>query len=296
MATHRNRCARLYLWIVASVLCGGQLMSASDGPVVSVSSLGSAGVILLPYRHPEFDRPFGTGRAAEYDPILPYTVVIRNDTDREVIAYSVIWFCTGADGWVKKQLRTTFNFSSLRPGDNLPPHSMQIVSSGLLDLEGGGHNPAGMMEAMNEQVRFFFKQAAIRISLEAVLFDDGTATGPDHGGWIDRWRAELEADQEVMTRAAQSSMPNARDVLREFSNRALAIAKGKGEFVADVGLLPIMAERTSDYSECLDLMRGYFALKLLDDLDKSGESALLQVRSTLKSKRYPSVHRKEFDQ
>jgi hypothetical protein len=61
-------------------------MSASD-PHVTVLSLESEGVALIPWTHPGLE----SGRAKEFDPILPYTVVIQNNTEEEIIAYSVVW-------------------------------------------------------------------------------------------------------------------------------------------------------------------------------------------------------------
>jgi hypothetical protein len=266
-------------------------MKAFEGPVVTVYSLEASGVELISSTHPDFDHSFGSGRSVQYDPILPYTVVIRNKSDREVIAHSVIWFCTGADGWVNRQSRTTFNFSTLQPGTNLPPHSSQVVSF-LGDLEAGGHNPHGMIEAMNRMVECYSKQIAIRISLEAVLFDDGTAVGPDTGGWIDRWRAELDADKEVLTKSIQGSPDSARTVLKEYSEHALAIAREKGD--QDFAVLPIMSERSTDYSECFNLMKGYFARRLLDEIEENSDTALERIRAKLKTKKYPNIKRKEM--
>src|SRR5438552_11168905 len=97
-------------------------------PRITVSSLESEGVVLLSYGHPDFGRVFPEQEAPEYDALLPYTVVIRNDTDREITAYSVVWYSTAPDGLVTKKLRTTL------PGVNLRPHLTQVVSL-MLTLE-----------------------------------------------------------------------------------------------------------------------------------------------------------------
>lgn len=204
------------LVIAVALLLSMPMMSASE-PLVRVSSLESQGVVLLSWSHPDFARAFKPGRAMEFDAILPYTVVIKNDTDQEVIAYSVVWYCTGADGWVVRQPRTVFNFSTLRPGTNLRPHSAEVVSF-LLALEAGGlHVDPPTEAAMNKAVTFYSQQAAIRISLEAVLFEDGSAFGTDDIGWIQRWKAWLEAEKEVFSKAAQTSPPEVSDILRRMA-------------------------------------------------------------------------------
>src|ERR1017187_8038566 len=66
---------------------------ASDAPTIVVSSLDDQGVVLLTSSHPSFAAAWQHGRAKGLDVVLPYTVVINNNSSREVIAYAVMWTC-----------------------------------------------------------------------------------------------------------------------------------------------------------------------------------------------------------
>ena len=255
-------------------------------PRITVSSLESEGVVLLSYGHPNFGRVFPEQKAPEYDALLPYTVIIWNDTDREITAYSVVWYSTAPDGLVTKKLRTTL------PGVNLRPDSTQVVSL-MLTLETGGLNVDPSTEnAIRSLVAFFSKQAAVRISLEAALFDDGTAIGPDSEDWLTRWKAELDAEKHVFTVATSTPASEVRAVLGQLAEPAITLARRQSDFQGR-GQLPTLAERSTDYAECLELMKGYFALSVLDELEENRRPVLENIRMILKSKRYPNVHGKQ---
>jgi hypothetical protein len=64
------------------------VMSASN-PLITISSLPAEGVILVGSSSPQFATAFKSTRAQGYDALLPYTVVIQNNTDQEIVAYSV---------------------------------------------------------------------------------------------------------------------------------------------------------------------------------------------------------------
>ena len=204
------------------VLISRKTMGAFE-PRITVSSLESEGVVLLSYGHPDFGRVFPAQKAPEYDALLPYIVMIRNDTDREITAYSVVWYST-ATGLVTKKLRTTL------PGVNLRPHSTQVVSL-MSTLETGGPNVDPSTEnAIRSLVAFFSRQAAVRISLEAALFDDGAAIGPDNEDWITRWKAELDAEKHVFTMATSSPASQVRAVLGQLAEPAIALARRQSGF------------------------------------------------------------------
>jgi hypothetical protein len=63
--------------------------------------------------------------------------VIKNESEQEVISYSVVWNCRDVDGGVDRPVRSVFDFSDLQPGSHLLPQSTQIVSI-LMSLEAGG--------------------------------------------------------------------------------------------------------------------------------------------------------------
>lgn len=44
---------------------------------------------------------------------------------------------------------------------------------------------------------YFSSKETIHISLDTVLFADGSVAGPNTSHWVERWRASLEAERHV---------------------------------------------------------------------------------------------------
>ena len=276
----RDTVWRIASMLAAAVIVCGPPMSAS-APRVTVSSLDAYKVVLLPWSHPDFARALKPGMAREFEALLPYTAVIKNDSDREVIAYSVLWNCVGVDGRVTTGARAVDTFSILQRGANFLPHSTEVVSLQLCLEAGASQVDMATKVSMGRLVDVFSQQISIDISLDAVLFDDGSAIGSDRAGWIPRWKAWLDAEREVLTTAVQSSDTERINILRQFAT---------GD--QDPGKLAALANHSADYGECLAHARGYFSRSLLKELESgNGETSIKNVRNIIGSKTYPSVHR-----
>ena len=283
---------RAILGIAALALACGDAMSASEARV-TVSSLDSDGVALLPSSHPDFGRAFRPGRAKGFDALLPYTTVIRNGTDREIIAFSVVYYCTKNGGKIVTPSINVFNFGNIDFSIGLPPGSAKIVSLSP-ELARGGASWSPRTEAdVKLLTDGYVSYAAIRISLEAVLFADGTAIGPDGANWIHRWKAWLEAEQDVYSKAAQSAPSELRPLLRRLAEPATDRVRAHGGVGATSAWFGTLATHSENYTECVDLLRGVYATDMLTDLDDGLISPIERVRTILVSKQYPKVHRKE---
>ena len=125
-------CVVVFLGTTGSSMCAAQ-------PRITVNSLESEGVVLVDSKSAEFDSAFKPGRLNTYDPILPYTVLIKNVSPQEIIAYSVTWNCKTADDSVSLGVRSVYDFSNLAPGARLVPGSREVVSM-VRALEAGGLN------------------------------------------------------------------------------------------------------------------------------------------------------------
>ena len=267
----------------------------SAAPHITISSLGRDGVVLLPSSHPEFESAFKAGRAKEYDPILPYTVVIKNNTDEEIIAYSVLWNCTDADGHFTRSRRTVVNFSNLAPGANLIPHATEIVSM-LSGLEAGGQRADfATVSRIDKDAARFSQQRDVNIALDAVLFADGSAIGPDAAHSIPRWKAWLDAEKEVLMAATRMSPSELQPGLRRLAEPGVEIVRRSNGDLRNFADLSIMADHSDNYAECLILARGFFALAILDELEHGHMPTMENIRGILRSKRYPIVHRKNAE-
>ena len=266
-------------------------------PTVTIVGLDpSEQVYLLPFSDPEFARSLDAGRAKELDVLFPYTPMIKNDSEKEVIAYSVQWICTDSVGKVRAHEVTIFDFMTFRPGSNLPPHASRLVSHIFgLGTPLARWSAASQTES-SQLLASFQKQTSIVISLEAVVFEDGRAVGRDRNNWIPRWRAQIDAERDVYTEVSASSPGKVRGFLDKYREaafeRARPVFREQGK---DVTYLSEAARHLTEYPDCYVVMRGLFALRVLEIVRADGEEAVIQeVKDYLGSKRYPNVRRKEL--
>jgi hypothetical protein len=285
--------ATLVSCAVTGVVCIPTMSAAS--PSVTILSLQKQGVVLLPSTHQDFvNRSSMTNRAPECGVLDPYTVLIANQTDREIIAYTVLWHAISPEGKVTTQTRAVFDFSDLRPGNHLGPKDNEFVYI-LPVIEAGKISNSATQATIDHEFEFYSRQKAVQITLDAVLFADGVAIGPDESGWIDRWRAWLDAEQTVFTDAITPPAGHAIPIMQAHLEPALQrhIQLYHAE-PPDAGRLAILADHAADYQECLDWAKGYFALRILKDMERSGDGAVkLNLTNILRLKAYPRV-RKEM--
>jgi len=95
---------------------------------ISLHSLDAGKVYLLGYGDPEYARALDPGRDVKQDALLPFTPVIKNGSDKTLLAYVVRWTCRNAKGQVSFPEVTIFDFSSFPSTSSVPPGGVRIVS------------------------------------------------------------------------------------------------------------------------------------------------------------------------
>jgi hypothetical protein len=268
--------------------------TAMSQPSVTMRSLEAEQVYLLASSAPEFALALHPDRNKELDILLPYTPLIKNDSDKEVIAYSVRWICTDTNGKTGASEANIFNFSTLRPGSNLPPHKSRLVS--LIQGLGMGHPQLTQGRGDAERtVALFQKQRSIVISLEAVVFEDGSTAGRDRNHWIPRWKAYLDAERDAYGHVSQSSPAELRTSLEKLAATAFDVARPLFQNEQRESIHLYLATRHADtYEDCYVLMRGYYAKEFLAKIEENGEESTIQsIKEFIGSKRYPTIKRKE---
>lgn len=218
-------------------------------PNISINSLPADGLVLLPSTHPAFAAGLAPARALEGDALLPYAVLLHNTTEKEVLAYTVVWNCVDSTGTTVVHHATYFDFQSLR---GILPHQKRIVSIAP-GLNTSFRADAGFERQVAEFATFYSKQSSITVILDAVVFIDGTAIGEDTQGWIPRLKARLDAERDIAADMVQIASADLRRFLDEKKSRAIS-------------LLPAMAPRNSagmsvaannsDYRTGYTLMQG----------------------------------------
>jgi hypothetical protein len=281
--------------LTSFILCLFSIVMPLQSQVTTPESIPDEGVLLLPPTSAEFAAALDPDRDLRLDSLLPYAVLLKNNSDQEIIAYSVRWICTDSRGLVTTREVTTFDFATFHSPSNLPARTGRIISN-IHFLGDRRLTWDRVAEEAEDSVLSFRRQVSITPSLEAVLFADGTAVGRDRNNWIPRWRAYIDAERDIFgelvsgrkdsTERLSAAVQEASTYLQQRSKSTVA-----GQ-TRDFGLLQLEAHRAQTYEECYLLLRGFFAGSLLRDMEQEGEAnAYKAVTRYLNAKVYPKVRR-----
>jgi hypothetical protein len=135
-------------------------------------------------------------------PLLPYSVILRNNSTKSIIAYTVSWSSIDKSGRPNIDYRTVCDAIQLK--GLISPSSDSFVTI-------VGTPPSmGVAEVAEEEKRFQ-SQGSITISLEAVMFEDGTTSGSDRSLSILQIKARIQSENDlfksVLTRDSASVKP-----------------------------------------------------------------------------------------
>ncbi|HEV2464051.1 MAG TPA: hypothetical protein VGT04_09615 [Acidobacteriaceae bacterium] len=117
----------------------------------------------------------------------------------------------------------------------------------------------------------FKSKRSLTISLEAVVFEDGTAIGPDPDNKILRWRALENAERDVFAAAVESpgAFPeNAAGWIHEAEAEADLYFKNK--LPVEDAMLLAATRHAMEYQDIYRLFKGYKAWRVLRSLDSLG--------------------------
>jgi hypothetical protein len=258
-------------------------------PSIELKSLETDRVVLVPCDRFDALDLLHPRRNRQLDPMAPYSVVLRNDTDLTIVAYHIKWSTIGPDGKHSKGGESVYDI-------HISPHSYRLIS--LLRAFGtesrDGVDAAEVAEAASLDA-LFKSQTALTISLEAVVFEDGTAIGPDTDNRLVRWKAFQTAERDVFSTAAESP-GTFRNTATSWITDAEADAAMyfNNKLRTEDALLLAATRHASSYEEIYKLAKGYKAWRVLQAFDIQGvDQALRELRQTLEaSKQHVAIHRK----
>lgn len=140
-----------------------------------------------------------TGDIPAYAPIVPYCVIVKNDTPRNLLAIGVDFQIVDAQGRSSHVLQNFANFPSVRR-PLLTPGKMLLIApeSSYTLIAAKARTHFGLMHPLE----YYASSKSISISLQYVLFRNGTFVGPDTADTYDVFAAELAAMQTVGRTAA----------------------------------------------------------------------------------------------
>jgi hypothetical protein len=161
------------------------------------------GVTLIEANTPEF-LPLVTSLVdpavlSSIQPVLPFSYVLKNTSNKFIIVYSTRWTLIDSAGNVTTQDRTWWNLSTLRDGDAIAPGASRLVSPIFrLGVSNAGPTGAALSRQIQRTLGAFTSKARVETSVETVIFEDGSAVGTDATNATAQAQAYLDAEREVV--------------------------------------------------------------------------------------------------
>ncbi|MBA3711803.1 MAG: hypothetical protein H0W76_05040 [Pyrinomonadaceae bacterium] len=190
------------------------------GSKLNIKDLSEHGLKIIGPSDPSYDNVasalFPETQSAALQALRPYSVILKNTSDRIIIACRLKWEFTEASGRVKTEPRgfITFGpFMGLGAANTDPNTNSNIIKSNstwlftpsIMDVrymktDGsvGGNNAARMhAEYLQTLAAKLVQYTSITVSLDGVFFDDGTFVGPDETNFFAYVEALQKARHDV---------------------------------------------------------------------------------------------------
>jgi hypothetical protein len=158
-----------------------------------------SGITVVPYTSPRFAEKLSGAASpalsATLQPLLPYSVLIENDSETSVLAYTIVWAAVDHDGMPFTEFRGMIDYVALRR--LIPPGKISLATilgpSDSLTLD------QQLVTSITQEVQAFERRASLTIFLDAVLFDDGTVIGNDTRQTLAEMRARIRAEYDLFS-------------------------------------------------------------------------------------------------
>ncbi len=180
-------------------------MAAGSQPAISYEGLPGSGVALITQGSSDFRTAleFGldaAGRKA-IRPVEPFLVILRNDASKPIAAAVVRYERVSREGrrtsansiWLTTQ---NLERRKAHPGEKILIGPFGGFSRLLRDRPAWQDAAAASSDAARRAAEFA-EEAEVRITLDSVVFDDGTLLGPDKAGLEWKLREYLRAEREL---------------------------------------------------------------------------------------------------
>ena len=285
--------------IVAGVFWHNGRFVVSRLPV-NLKGIPSHGLTLIGPPDPLFDeatqtffRGMPVARAKMFA-IAPLAVFVNNKSGRLVVAYELRWDVGRPDGSVESSSFAYTNPRALMdggaPGEeaqgiqglfSIKAGSMRLVSPAFSLAESDPIPSVPDDDTIRELAHRVLAGASnITISLDGVFFDDGFFVGPDSIGFFANFKAQVDANHDLLEWLATSIRNNGGSPEPAFSEMAALIKRTDG---------PLSAEATpTDYYR---YHMANYAKEILQARDKLGADAIIRLKLAMLRKPWVALHK-----
>jgi hypothetical protein len=144
----------------------------------------------------------GATPPAEIARLLPYSLVLENNTTNTVSAYTLRLTFVDANGKSGSRNRQYFNFEPVSNGMEILPGTARLVTPiNSLDTKGASdtspHSESGdATEVRNLLAAQLHSQVAVVVSLDLIVLNTGQVVGPDEGNTLSYLQGYLAGEHE----------------------------------------------------------------------------------------------------
>jgi hypothetical protein len=248
---------------------------------VSVADFNASGITVVPYSSTEFAslvKAFVPAVAAVIEPLLPYSILIRNGSTKPVIAYAVSWTTVDAEDAQDTDTYVLVNLVSLVPvispgAVSLAPVLGQVAYPGVV-------GNLAVRAKIAESAQTLRSKASVAVFLDTVLFDDGTNIGSDTADSLALLRTHLKAEYDLYTAVVKKSDTGTPDSgLESWLKKLVPPASW-----------PPPLNGTDSCARQYQFRQWRFASNLIEMASHRGWSGTVAyIRSMLQSKPYPRL-------
>jgi hypothetical protein len=247
---------------------------------VSITPFNAGGVTVVPSTSPQFGTLLSSVASspvvATIQPLLPFSVLIKNDGPKAVLGYTVVWAAVNPDRTPYTDFRGMIDYVMLKR--LVPPGQLSLATIfGPLDSL---FIDQDFSTVMSNQLQTFQSRASLTISIDAVLFDDGTVAGGDIFKTIADMRARIRSEYDLFTAVAAKAAGgvSASDLLSWLQTLSDSMPRGRSK----VDL------RTDAFSAWYQYYEARLAGTLIKGANNKSVAEMVNyVRTTLLNKAYP---------
>lgn len=139
-------------------------------------------------------------------PVLPFSYVLENISDKCIIVYSTRWTLTDLAGNITTRDYNWWNLSTLRGGDAIASGESRLVSPIFrLGVPTAGPIANGRSRQLQRTLAAFSAKAKVETTVETVIFEDGRAFGADATNASVQAQAYLDAEHQVANALASQN-------------------------------------------------------------------------------------------
>jgi hypothetical protein len=185
--------------------------------------------------------------------VKQFSIFISNMSDRAIAAYAVKWEFLQSNGKIISDKREYFQLKPTSSDTNpaLRPHSSRLIS--LINGVVVNRYPAklitdfpqfpenerpeikdALINEISELNKKLVKSVGWSVTLDGVLFTDGTFVGPDTIGYFDRIKARSDARQDILQEisdiVAQANESSAQAYTNAFRHAEEVLGSGVPRF------------------------------------------------------------------